>query len=113
MGGRPPSRQHRAEPQGTAGATWASWSRRGRGDGMSATGEQATREPPSGAVTQPDAREGQAGPLGETDRSVVPGKPGNAGGGKGPGFKANGRSNQSQEIDDESNTSADGSEVAG
>src|SRR5271156_2372178 len=36
---------------------------------------------------QPDAREGQAGPLGVTERSVVPAKPGNAGGGKGPRFK--------------------------
>ena len=28
---------------------------------------------------QPDAREGQAGPLGVAERSVVPAKPGNAG----------------------------------
>jgi hypothetical protein len=32
---------------------------------------------------QPDAREGQAGPLGVAEGSVVPMKPGNAGGGKG------------------------------
>jgi hypothetical protein len=31
---------------------------------------------------QPDAREGQAGRCGETERSAVPLKPGNAGGGK-------------------------------
>jgi hypothetical protein len=37
---------------------------------------------------QPDAREGQAGPGGVADRPVVPRKPGNAGRGKGPGFKA-------------------------
>ena len=36
---------------------------------------------------QPDAREGQAGPAGVADRPVVPTKPGNAGGGKGPEFK--------------------------
>ena len=36
--------------------------------------------------TQPDAREGQAGLPGESERSIVPGKPGNAGGGKGPHF---------------------------
>ncbi len=36
---------------------------------------------------QPDAREGQAGRLGVTERLVVPGKPGNAGGGKEPQFK--------------------------
>ena len=36
---------------------------------------------------QPDAREGQAGRPGESERFVVPLKPGNAGGGKGPQFK--------------------------
>jgi hypothetical protein len=36
---------------------------------------------------QPDAREGQAGPGGVADGLVVPRKPGNAGGGKGPEFK--------------------------
>ena len=48
----------------------------------------ATRETPGGGcVTQPDAREGQAGPAEESDRPIVPSKPGNAGGGKGPGFQ--------------------------
>jgi hypothetical protein len=36
---------------------------------------------------QRDAREGQARPTGVTDRLVVPMKPVNAGGGKGPEFK--------------------------
>jgi hypothetical protein len=36
---------------------------------------------------QPDAREGQAGSKGVADRLVVPMKPVNAGGGKGPEFK--------------------------
>src|SRR5271166_6834916 len=36
---------------------------------------------------QPDAREGQAGRAGVAERFVVPLKPGNAGGGKGPQFK--------------------------
>ena len=36
---------------------------------------------------QPDAREGQAGRAGVAERLVVPGKLGNAGGGKGPQFK--------------------------
>jgi hypothetical protein len=36
---------------------------------------------------QPEAREGQAGRLGVAERFVVPLKPGNAGGGKGPQFK--------------------------
>ena len=49
-------------------------------------------------MTQPDAREGQAGPPGESERSIVPRKPGNAGGGKGPQFKVNVRSGDSREI---------------
>ena len=40
---------------------------------------------------QPDAREGQAGRMGVAERLVVPGKPGNAGGGKGPQFKTDAR----------------------
>jgi len=36
---------------------------------------------------RPDAREGQAGSGGVTDRPVVPRKPANSGGGKGPEFK--------------------------
>src|SRR4029077_17078677 len=36
---------------------------------------------------QPEAREGQAGRSGVAERFVVPTKPGNAGGGKGPQFK--------------------------
>jgi len=38
---------------------------------------------------QPDAREGQAGRRGDAEGFVVPLKPGNAGGGKGPQFKTN------------------------
>jgi len=49
-------------------------------------------------VTQPNAREGQVGPPGESERSIVPRKPGNAGGGKGPWFKGNERSGDSREI---------------
>jgi len=59
----------------------------------------ATRETPGGGcVTQPDAREGQAGLPGESERPIVPRKPGNAGGGKGPWFQANARSGDSREI---------------
>ncbi len=36
---------------------------------------------------QPEARDGQAGRPGVAERFVVPRKPGNAGGGKGPQFK--------------------------
>jgi hypothetical protein len=39
------------------------------------------------ADEQPVAREGQAGWVGVAERPVVPGKPGNAGGGKGPWFE--------------------------
>ena len=38
---------------------------------------------------QPNAREGGFGHSGVAERLVVPGKPGNAGGGKGPQFKTN------------------------
>ena len=48
---------------------------------------------PQGVVSddQPEAREGQAGRLGVAERFVVPLKPGNAGGGKGPQFKTDAR----------------------
>jgi hypothetical protein len=44
---------------------------------------------PQGVVgdDQPESREGQAGRFGVAERFVVPLKPGNAGGGKGPQFK--------------------------
>ena len=67
------------------------WSlRRGSGEGTYRRRIDATREAPlrgrkrSG---QPEAREGQAGRSGVAERFVVPLKPGNAGGGKGPQFK--------------------------
>ena len=47
---------------------------------------------------QPDAREGQAGRFGVAERPVVPKKPGNAGGGKGPQFKVGTESGKVQEI---------------
>lgn len=50
----------------------------------------ATREAPAVVREhQPTTREGQAGPYGVAERPVVPKKPGNSGGGKGPQFKAN------------------------
>ena len=42
-----------------------------------------------GRALQPDAREGQAGPDRVAERLVVPLRPDNAGGGKGPQFKDN------------------------
>ena len=50
-----------------------------------ATRETSSRE----CVTQPDAREGQAGRFEESERSIVPSSLGNARGGKGPWFKVN------------------------
>jgi hypothetical protein len=63
---------------------------RGTGGGMYTRKAHATREAPRrGGDDQPDAREGQAGRHGVAERLVVPVKPGNAGGGKGPQFKTN------------------------
>ena len=52
-------------------------------------GKRTQHGKPQGVVRddQPDAREGQAGRPGVAERFVVPLKPGNAGGGKGPQFK--------------------------
>ena len=61
---------------------------RGSGDSMYTRKAYATREAPwRGRNDQPEAREGQAGRLGVAERFVVPLKPGNSGGGKGPQFK--------------------------
>src|SRR5215469_1680267 len=51
----------------------------------------ATREAPwrGQRNDQLEAREGEAGRFGVAERFVVPLKPGNAGGGKGPQFKTN------------------------
>ena len=53
----------------------------------------------------PDAREGQAGRPGVTERLVVPLKPGNAGGEKGPQFKTNAASSRDLEIGEPSSLS--------
>src|SRR5882757_6470539 len=52
-------------------------------------GKRAQHGKPLGVVgdDQPDAGDGQAGRPGVAERLVVPPKPGNAGGGKGPQFK--------------------------
>src|SRR6266853_664263 len=56
-------------------------------------GKRTQHGSPHGVVRdgQPDAREGQAGRPGVAERFVVPLKPGNAGGGKGPQFKTDAR----------------------
>jgi hypothetical protein len=63
--------------------------RRGSGDSMYTRKAYATREAPwrGQSNDQLEAREGQAGRFGVAERFVVPLKPGNAGGGKGPQFK--------------------------
>jgi hypothetical protein len=55
----------------------------------------ATRETPNGdrSRDQLATRERQAGLYGVAERSVVPRKPGNSGGGKGPRLKTDARSN--------------------
>ena len=65
---------------------------RGTGGSTYTRKAHATREAPErGQVRNdricPDAREGEAGRSGVAERFVVPRKPGNSGGGKGPQFK--------------------------
>ena len=58
---------------------------------------EATRETPAVIVINKDqlaARERWAGPCGVAERFVVPVKPGNSGGGKGPQLKTDARSNE-------------------
>ena len=50
-------------------------------------------------MTKPDAREGRAGRPGVAERFVVPLKPGNAGGGKGPQFKTDAISILIRDVD--------------
>ena len=56
----------------------------------------ATREAPTVIINKDQlaARESQAGPCGVAERSVVPRKPGNAGGGKGPQLKTDATSDE-------------------
>ena len=63
--------------------------RRGSGDSMYTRKAYATREAPRRGRSdgQPEPREGQAGRPGVAERFVVPLKPGNSGGGKGPQFR--------------------------
>ena len=69
---------------------------RGIGDGMQAMGTRRNTGSPSGdrGMDQLATRERQAGPSGMAERLVVPTKPGNSGGGKGPQLKGNARSDK-------------------
>jgi hypothetical protein len=51
-----------------------------------------------GRGDQPEAGDGQRGRAGVAERPVLPGKPGNAGGGKGPQFKTGAGSGKAWEI---------------
>src|SRR5438445_4735000 len=68
-------------------------------------GKRRQHGKPQGEVgdDQPDADDGQAGRIGVTERFVLPLKPGNAGGGKGPQFKTNAASSEDVEIGQPSN----------
>src|SRR5205823_8659516 len=78
---------------------------RGSGGSMYTRKAHATRETPMrDQDDQPDAREGQAGRTGVAEKPVVPMKPGNAGGGKGPQFKTDARRGGDLEIGQPSNS---------
>lgn len=86
-------------------------SHRGSGVGMSVDGKCTQHGKPRRVVArdhQPDFREEQAGPVGVAEGPVVPGRPGNAGGGKGPWFKGSAGSGESQEIGGEPTNSGEG-----
>jgi hypothetical protein len=67
---------------------------RGIGDGMYAKWTIRNTGSPSGdcKMNQLAARERKAGPTGMAERLVLPMKPGNSGGGKGPQLKTDTRS---------------------
>jgi len=90
------------EPAGVVAAACRQW------------GPDATREAPAviRSRDQLAARERQAGPFGVAERSVLPKKPGNVGGGKGPQLKTKERSDKEQGIGDEPNNPVKCSEVA-
>ena len=79
----------KAAADGTVRANEDHQTCRGNGDGKQAKLTSSNTGSPSGdhGIDQPATRERQAGPCGVAERSVVPMKPGNAGGGKGPQFK--------------------------
>jgi hypothetical protein len=60
--------------------------RRGNGEGTYAQNARATREAHAGAEVAAPQRSESGRPVRESEGLIVPGKPGNAGGGKGPCF---------------------------
>ena len=83
------------------------WTCRGNGDGMQAKWTIRNTGSPSGDGNrnQLAAGERKAGPYGMAERLVVPTKPGNSGGGKGPQLKADARSDEGGETGDEPKSS--------
>jgi hypothetical protein len=73
-------------------------SNRSGGEGNEAVGASGVEGSPSGGRSrdQLTTRERQVRPCGVAERPVLPMKPGNAGGGKGPQLKTNARSNEGQ-----------------
>src|SRR5215468_2944016 len=88
---RPPNRGRLLRP-GEMSEDYAQPLHRGTG-GRCTQGKRTQHGKPHCVIRddQPDAREGQAGRTGVAERPVVPLKPGNAGGGKGPQFKTDAR----------------------
>ncbi len=76
--------------------------RRGISDGMRARGvlqqPGKSRTVRRSTAEQPAVREGRAGLGGMSERPILPEKPGNAGGGKGPWFKSDARRSKGKEI---------------
>ena len=110
MGADPP--EFRGRPPSLVSMSDSSQrSYRGSGAGMHASGERTQHGKPrrvGARDPQLDSREGQAGPVGVAEGPVVPGKPGNAGRGKGPWFRVSAGSGESQEIGDEPTNSGEG-----
>ena len=81
---------------------------------MYAQGIRRNTGSPSGDRTwdQRATRESQAGPYGVAERSVLPMKPGNAGGGKGPQLEIDATSNAEGRLAREPNNSGMCSEIA-
>ena len=93
---RPAEKRGKAAVDGRVRANGSHRSCRGIGDGMQTQGTRRNTGSPSGDRHggQPATRESQAGLFGVAERSAVPMKPGNAGGGKGPQLKGDARSDQ-------------------
>jgi hypothetical protein len=81
--------------------------RRGSGEGMCGRGKPMQHGKPDGVVEREDQPVTCEGPTGRdrvTERPIVPSMPGNAGGGKGPWFKADATRSKGREIGQPSNS---------